>query len=56
MEDKELNLILLKTVKELIDRVEHIEERGLRYEEWIDRPYSDSADKFKELLEQLKEV
>ena len=40
MSDKEQIEILYNVVKELVQRVDFLEERGLRYEDWIDRPSS----------------
>ena len=53
MSDKERIEILYSVVKELVQRVEFIEERGLRYEEWIDKP-SSNFDNLPEKFEELE--
>ena len=50
MSDKEQIEILYSVVKELAQRVEFLEERGLRYEDWIDRPSSDQAEKLEQSI------
>ena len=52
MSDKEQIEMLYSVVKELVQRVDFLEERGLRYEDWIDRPssnFDNLPEKFKEL-------
>ena len=53
MSDKEQIEILYNVVKELVQKVEFLEERGLRYEDWIDRP-SSNFDNLPEKFEELE--
>ena len=53
MSDWERIEILYNVVKELVQRVDFLEERGLRYEDWIDRP-SSNFDNLPEKFEELE--
>ena len=53
MSDKEQIEILYNVVIELVQKVEFLEERGLRYEDWIDSP-SSNFDNLPEKFEELE--